>query len=35
MLKKKDGSLVTNIDKEIEEKFRKYLKKISRTWCYW
>ena len=27
MLKKKDGSLVTNIDKEIEEKFRLYLKK--------
>ena len=26
MLKKKDGSLVTNIDKEIEEKFRLYLK---------
>ena len=24
---KKDGSLVTNIDKEIEEKFRLYLKK--------
>ena len=24
---KNDGSLVTNIDKEIEEKFRKYLKK--------
>ena len=24
---KSDGSLVTNIDKEIEEKFRKYLKK--------
>ena len=31
---KKDGSFVTNVDKEIELLFRNYIKKkISLTWC--